>query len=236
MIVTDQHKALLLTLLFSGTVLLTLFNFHIKQHDDIIAESYYDLNPEEPLTLEEIKQIEAIFGQKAETNKAFNETEKQTRFSKAYELIAPPEDYVKPELNGANSTQHLAVNSQLIKAQNPINKEDFESFDKINNVLEQQQEDVSNAKSTMSFSLSNRTSRFLPTPIYLCEHGGKIVVNITVDSDGNVSEAYVNSTSTSQNQCLIDHALEYAKEALFSSDTSKPSQLGSITFLFLGKQ
>ena len=31
------------------------------------------------------------------------------------------------------------------------------------------------------------------------------------------------------------NALEYAKESLFSADASKPSQIGSITFYFIGK-
>ena len=115
-----------------------------------------------------------------------------------------------------------------------IDKEDIKSFSKINDILKQQ-EDASNAKSTMSFSLTNRTSLYLPTPIYLCEKGGKIVVNITVNSSGNVIDSYLNTSSTSQNECLREHALEYAKEARFNSDPSKPSQLGSITFYFLGK-
>ena len=61
------------------------------------------------------------------------------------------------------------------------------------------------------------------------------MVNITVNASGDVTDAYVNNSSTSSNECLIDHALEYAKEARFNADASKPSQLGSITFYFIGK-
>ena len=76
---------------------------------------------------------------------------------------------------------------------------------------------------------------FLPTPVYLCEFGGKVVINITVDRNGNVIDAYVNSSSISSNGCLIDSALEYAKASSFNSDNNKPSQLGTITFYFKGK-
>ena len=87
----------------------------------------------------------------------------------------------------------------------------------------------------MLYSLVNRTHVYLPTPIYLCELGGKIVVNITVNFEGDVVSAFLNTSSTSTNECLIDHALEYAKEARFNSDSSKESQIGSITFYFIGK-
>lgn len=232
---TNQHKALILTILISGTIVLSLFNFHIKQQNDLAAESYYEIEHVEPLTEEEILEMEAIIGQNAETNKAYNASEKQERLSKAYELIEPPQDYVKPDLSNTQNSTELAINSKVDRDHKPLNKEDLESFSKINDILEKQQEDASNANSTMSFSLTNRTSRFLPIPIYLCENGGKIVINIIVNSDGDVEDAYLNNSSTSQNQCLIDHALEYAKEARFSSDAAKPSQLGSITFYFLGK-
>jgi hypothetical protein len=233
--VTNKHKALILTFLISGTILLSLFNFHIKQQNNLTAESYYEIEHQELLTEQELQEIEAIMGQKAETNKAFNETENQSRFSKAYELIEPPQDYVKPDLSDSHNTSHLAINSEIKRDLKPIHKKDLANFDKINNVLDKQQDDASNASSTMSFSLANRTSIYLPTPIYLCERGGKIVINITVNSEGDVIDSYLNTSSTSQNQCLIDHALEYANEARFSYDASKSSQIGSITFYFLGK-
>ena len=88
----------------------------------------------------------------------------------------------------------------------------------------------------MSYSLVNRTDIYLPTPIYLCETGGKIVVNIAVNSEGSVTEAYINGSSASTNECLQEHALEYAREAIFSKDASKNSQIGTITFLFRGKR
>ena len=87
----------------------------------------------------------------------------------------------------------------------------------------------------MSYSLVDRKLLNNPTPIYLCEKGGKIVVNITVNAGGEVTDAYINSSSLSSNECLTDHAIEYAKQALFNS-ASKASQLGTITFFFIGKR
>ena len=45
----------------------------------------------------------------------------------------------------------------------------------------------------------------------------------------------INSSSSSENGCLIDHALEYAKASKFNRDPKKASQIGTITFLFQGK-
>ncbi len=56
-----------------------------------------------------------------------------------------------------------------------------------------------------------------------------------MDHEGNVSNAYINASSSSENGCLVDHAIEYAKESKFTRNPKKASQLGTITFLFRGK-
>ncbi|MBN4085463.1 hypothetical protein JYT89_03875, partial [Flavobacteriaceae bacterium AH-315-B10] len=113
------------------------------------------------------------------------------------------------------------------------------TFNEINDIInkrsEKNRKDIANKNSSISYSLLDREHVFLPTPVYLCEFGGKIVINITVNHEGNVIEAYVNSSSASSNGCLIDHALEYAKFSKFNYDSTKLSQLGSITFYFKGK-
>ena len=60
------------------------------------------LEPEEELTEEEIKILEALErlnASKAETNQAFNESQQSKQFAQAYKPIAPPEDYV-PKTTG----------------------------------------------------------------------------------------------------------------------------------------
>ncbi|QFZ54177.1 hypothetical protein FEZ18_04820 [Oceanihabitans sp. IOP_32] len=61
------------------------------------------------------------------------------------------------------------------------------------------------------------------------------MINITVNTNGNVVDAYVNSSSSTSNQCLVEHALEYARASKFNADASKKEQIGSITFHFIGK-
>jgi len=196
------------------------------------------MESEEELTIEEIKLLEALEklnGAKAETNKGFNETAKSKQFAQAYKTIAPPKDYENPLLNADHSADNLAEKKTYEPDDSGIEEDEISKFSKVNDLLKQQQNDGANTKSTMSYSLVNRSDIYLPTPIYLCEFGGKIVVNITVNANGEVTDAYTNTSSTSTNECLIDHATEYAKEARFSADESKESQIGSITFYFIGK-
>ena len=237
---SDQHKALLITFFLSGTVVMSVFNLSLKQQSEIAAESYYDLEPEEKLTEEEIKVLEALenlSNSKAETNQAFNETQETKHFAQAYKPIAPPEDY--EPLKSSESNEGDGENSdsfgEKTSTKPTINEEDMSSFSKVNELLKKQKSEQVNKKSTMHYSLVGRTHRFLPTPIYLCEEGGKIVISITVNEKGRVTKTYVNTSSTSSNECLIGHAMEYAQEATFSEDASKKSQIGTITFYFIGK-
>ncbi|TYA70210.1 hypothetical protein FUA24_22575 [Seonamhaeicola marinus] len=204
-----------------------------------MAETFYEIEPEEELTEEEQKMIEALEklnNSKAETNSAFNETKSSNRFAQAYKAIAPPEDYT-PEHTAINNSE--ALNNYKEKYKNThkeeLDKEALDQFDKANDVLKKQQEKANNSRSTIGFSLKNRDKVHIPIPIYLCEENGTIVVTITVDAKGNVTDAYINSSSNSDNECLIEHALEYAKESVFSSDASKATQIGTITFNFIGK-
>lgn len=236
---TDQHKALLITLLISGTVVLSVFNLNLKQQSESISESYYEMEPEKELTEEELKILEALdklSNSKAETNNAFNEHQESKHFAQAFKHIAPPEDYI-PNPNNDNSENSNAPNKAFDTSQDSkLNDDELSKFSKVNNLLKQQQSGGNNSKSSISFSLKNRSKVHIPIPVYLCEVNGKIVVNITVNSRGDVIDTYANTSSTSNNECLIEHALQYAKQSRFSADAAKKSQLGTITFVFIGKR
>lgn len=205
-----------------------------------MAESYYLLEPETPKTPEELeaeKLAEAVEKQPSETNKAYNETQEYKKFAEAYQPIAPPKDYVpKPS---ENMMENDLTESGTTQAISEIDDDVLSSYSSVNDILNKRKPSNSsqsvNKNSSMHYSLVNRTHDYLPTPIYLCEEGGKIIINITVNASGLVTDAYVNASTTSKNECLKDHALDYAKEARFSTDVSKPSQIGTITFYFEGK-
>ena len=221
-----------------------LFNLHISQNMPTITESYYELEPEE-IIKEEIEVEKVTTSSSKRTNLAFNETDDFKGLDDDY-LEKVQEHYNKY----SKATQTKQETSQDINDDN--RSEDLSTYNEINSLLatktknkqsngDNSSEEISietgaNKNSTMSYSLVNRTHKFLPTPIYLCEKSGKIIVNITVNHLGKVTDTSVNGSSTSINECLTDHAIEYAKNARFSIDASKKSQIGTITFNFKGKR
>ncbi|MGB5237635.1 MAG: hypothetical protein WBM43_08215 [Flavobacteriaceae bacterium] len=94
---------------------------------------------------------------------------------------------------------------------------------------------LSEKRTSVSYSLVDRNSYELPPPIYTCINGGTVVINIEVDDLGNVVEADYNSKSSNTDDwCLVDNAIRYARRARFDS-SNKSSQIGTITYLFQGK-
>ncbi|MCB4799804.1 hypothetical protein [Neotamlana laminarinivorans] len=238
MTLTDQHKALIITFLLSGVVVFCTFIFGLKQQELYTAESYYELEPEEYLPEDVNQEIKALEesskNSEAETNNAFNEAKQNEHFAQAFKTIAPPEDYV-PDLEGFDAGPNTSKLKYSQKEAKSLNKDELDKFSKVNELLKKQQDKNNNAKSTISFSLKDRSRVHIPIPVYLCEENGKIVVNITVNGEGHVTDTYINNSSTSENQCLKEKALEYAKQSVFSADASKQTQIGTITFNFIGK-
>ncbi len=241
----SKHKALIITTLITAIIVMLLFNLHISQSMAAISESYYELEPEEIIKEEEKELEETAISNSKRTNLAFNETDEFKDLDDDY-LEKVQEHYNKY----AKATQSKQETEQEIEDDNT--SESLSEYNKINELLaakaknkqsngDNSSEEISietgsnNKNSTMSYSLVNRTHKFLPTPIYLCEKSGKIVINITVNHLGKVTNTSVNGSSTSTNECLIDHAIEYAENARFSADSSKKSQIGTITFSFRGK-
>ncbi|MFK2818772.1 hypothetical protein U0L90_01490 [Flavobacteriaceae sp. LMIT009] len=243
---SNTYKALIATTLVSTFVLYLGFTVHIKKKSELVAETFYEVEPEtveeeEKEELEDIlKSLDNLMSKPA-TNQAFNETNN-------YENEAQNDREFEEQMEAIKnrtSIEELKAsqeNNYLTASKSSSNKNNSSAFGNINDIvnkrLESQKEANSggvNKNSSVSYSLVDRMHTFLPTPIYLCETGGKIVVNIKVNHEGNVIDAYINGSSSSENGCLIDHALEYAKASKFNRDPKKASQLGTITFLFQGK-
>ncbi|WP_353779170.1 hypothetical protein [Winogradskyella sp. 3972H.M.0a.05] len=241
---SDSHKALLITVLLTGTMVMAMFAVHIKKQDERIAESFYELTPETEEEKEK-RLLEELASKLPQTNSALNEDQEFKDLMKNFKSMNS-NDFEKTmksieEEQLQNEDQDvLTENSRVSSSQGnyAIKDIDKSSFKKINDKLAMHTRDASkkgvNANSTLTYSLKGRTLLEYNTPRYLCEISGKMVINITVNAQGAVTDAYVNTTSTSTNECLIEHALEYAKAVTFDT-SSNTSQLGSITFYFKGK-
>ncbi len=96
-----------------------------------------------------------------------------------------------------------------------------------------------NEATNISYYLKNRTEGLigLNNPIYVCEGGGVVVVNIAVNRFGEVVNASVNSSKTETNdRCLQEAAKQAALTSSFNEDLAAASkQQGTITYNFIGQ-
>lgn len=246
----DQHKALIITILITGILVFGMFSFHISKQNALTAETYYQLEPE---TLEELKELEktkaleALAQSVKTTNKAYNEDEEFKEMMKNFKAINTNDfkqttKTLDPETTDTKATDNVVTASSTysISKGASVNQDQRAKYQKAKDILAKRSEEKrsknqkGNTISTLTYSLKGRKLIDYNTPRYLCEDSGKIVVNITVNAQGYVTDAYINTASTSTNACLTESALEYAKSAVFDT-ASNPSQIGSITFYFKAK-
>ncbi|MDO4879885.1 MAG: TonB family protein [Capnocytophaga sp.] len=233
LVLSRQEKALILTLIVLMFIIAGLLVFQIGS------------TPKEFLIeISSPQQIEQIFEEKEEfsdenlqnfnhtelTTKAYNQADaslKQAENLKSLDQILAEQQAQDDNEKGENS---LSDDNSIQETITEIPAEPKEELKKVNNEV--------NKNSLVKYSLEGRyATRELPNPIYTCEFFGKIVVNITVDMNGAIIDANINTQqSTSTNACLTDNALEYAKKARFSPDFNKPKQTGTITYIFQPKE
>ncbi|OIQ30109.1 MAG: hypothetical protein BM564_04340 [Bacteroidetes bacterium MedPE-SWsnd-G2] len=207
-----------------------------------MAESYFLIEPELEDVLEEKEPLFDRNASLSETNKAFNEDHEFEDLMKNFRTVKDEVKTTSPETTEESESQAEDYEGKYTarKASDyAVSKKEKKDFDAINDVLNKHKNkphsETKNSNSSFTYSLKDRTLLNYDTPIYLCETSGKIIINISVNEKGEVIETYVNNASTTKNQCLIDHALSYAKNVLFDASSTTKSQIGSITFYFKGK-
>jgi TonB family protein len=84
------------------------------------------------------------------------------------------------------------------------------------------------------FSLGGRTlgPSGLPRPAYSVQEEGRIVVNITVDTQGNVIFAEIGKGTNIDNDNMRKSAVEAARKARFNSIGGNNNQSGTITYRY----
>lgn len=89
-------------------------------------------------------------------------------------------------------------------------------------------------ESSVSYNLQNRYARFMPIPVFKCEFGGKVVVEITVNQKGVVQKATVVESQSEADDCLWSVAVDAAERSRFNENYNAPSpQKGTITYHFV---
>lgn len=219
-----------------GGLVLILYSIKLKSTPPQTDEVTYDIELAEEDPLPEEEQLEEIRQQsEIETHRAYNEAEK---FLSASRKATTSEDLdqklaeIDEAISKVEQTKMDVTPAKSKKTdEKPQPKDDIDSKN-----LSNQEHEGFNRRTTISYRLKNRKDIALPNPVYTCPGSGKIVITIEVNALGIVKKCSFNkNASTTNNQCLIDAALEYAAQARFTTDASRENQLGTITFNFPGQ-
>jgi len=73
-------------------------------------------------------------------------------------------------------------------------------------------------------------------PIYKCEGAEIVIVEITVNQDGDVTNANIDRAKSMKDDCLLDAAYKAASKSKFNDDAKATSrQKGKITYMFVAQ-
>jgi hypothetical protein len=87
----------------------------------------------------------------------------------------------------------------------------------------------------ISYSLEGRTERYMHVPVYKCESSGNVIVNIIVSPAGAVIGESV-ASSTTNDDCLIDAAIDAAHKSQFSIElNAETRERGTISYEFVAQ-
>ena len=233
-----KQLSLIITVFTMANVVLLAYNVHLvnREEDEYVIEMAI-LDEEVEQLLEEKERLEELAqNDPLKSHRAFNETAKPSignpeplksleELRQERETTSGPNESFSDDSGYAANLKELAKKRQERKEQLgelEAEKKEFTNY-------------LKDKRTSISFSLVDRNAYHLPPPIYTCENGGKVVINIKVDRNGDVFEATFNDKSSNTNDyCLIENAKAYALKANFSR-SAKNSQIGTITYLFQSK-
>lgn len=235
-----NQLSFLISLFAMGNILLLAFNIHMgsKQEEDyaiemalIDEEEFEKLFEEQEDSKQKDQAVDPIKSHMAmnETAKpSYGEPEPLKTLEELLEEQAMDETnkpFLSNDARYAANLKELAEKRAQRKEQlgeREAEKKEFTNY-------------LKDKRTSITYSLVERNHLLLPPPIYTCEQGGKVVINIKVDADGNVYEADLNTNSSdTSDYCLVENAIAYAFRSKFDS-SQRNMQLGTITYLYQSK-
>ena len=153
-----------------------------------------------------------------------------------------------------SASQKKALVEKVVVDVKKFEKKQFNDFGKDNPIIEnslqenEKTKDNSESKTvnkslkktssaTAKYFCENRNMILQKIPSYLCNQTGKVRLNIKVNPKGEVTDCRVdNSETNTSNNCLIENAINYAKNWKFNQDfSSTQRQEGWIEFIYLSQ-
>ncbi|MDR0418680.1 MAG: hypothetical protein LBH34_00515 [Prevotellaceae bacterium] len=145
---------------------------------------------------------------------------------------------VNEELEDNNRSDVLQENEELqrrIEATREMMRRADELDDAIAVNREKKDEPLYTGPSVMSYRLEGRNAYNLPVPVYKCEGGGDVAVNIMVTQRGTVILADIDAEKSTPDECLWTTAKQAALSSKFNMSRSEKNQKGVITYRFVSQ-
>ncbi len=234
-----KHLSFLITFFSLSIMVLALYNIHLgkeQNKEEYVVEMVMLDEELEELIEEKIEEQQSKVDP-IKSHLAFNETAKPS-YGDPEPLKTLDEILEERELTDNSDSPSDNSNSDYNARVKELAKKREEKKQLLGEREAQKEAYTNNLaerKTSVSYSLVDRNNYKLPPPIYTCIQGGKVVINIQVNSVGTVTDASFNEKSSStSNGCLVDNAITYAYKATFNS-SDKKTQKGTITYIFQGK-
>lgn len=138
-------------------------------------------------------------------------------------------DEVMAELNADNTGRYKAKKDKHYRRDSMQH-----ARDKKEQQLDSLKSTFYSGQSSVSYNLKDRFARFLPIPVFKCEFGGRVVVQIIVNRKGIVQRAEILESQTKDDDCLLEVAVDAALRSRFNERPDAPAlQSGTITYNFV---
>lgn len=237
----DKKNGFLGTLAFHLLLVIVFLIFKINAAKEPIYEGIeLDL-----ISLQELAMLEFQSDEIEESNE--DSPSRNIAVEQIEDRVERFEDYENYELSGqaveniVNDMVQADVNR--IIEENDLNPNDNELPDIATEALdlykpkEHDEEQVYEGPTNIYFSLTDRIITKLIVPVYKCEGGGIVQVEIRVNRRGKVEWVSIDTAvSTTSDKCLIDAAKKAAKQIRFNFSTKAAMlQNGTITFRFIAQ-
>ncbi|MFN8207432.1 MAG: energy transducer TonB [Bacteroidales bacterium] len=227
---------LLIATVFIGANLSTKQEYPPKE---ILIEFPEQLNLDKIEALEKMKQddaqVDAMSDRFLGRNAAVNRADLENKVSEEIST----EKYIQELENQMNLPGFKALREGNPVAEQEVEKSSEEEALNLGSKEEKKinkEEKIYKGPAKIMVDLANRKLRFVPEPVYRCQNRGTVLVDISVDQKGSVTAASVNSAKSSRDECLLESALQYARQSLFSADATAPAvQKGTITYEFIAQ-
>ncbi len=227
----SNRNGVIFTLLFHILILIVLIinTFRIKKEfnepeivfdfSEEIVEQKVETKPQQDENTKASDQKTNVAANKAQTENSaeeFFDQEFEDALKQAQDLLNDVSNQLKKEIP---TIEDLKMPVKTNPEQNP----------------DSLQNKVFSGDSNVEYFLENRYHRSLPIPVYLSQNGGKVVVNITVNRRGRVTEA-TPIDNGNVDEILLSYAKTAAIKTIFNSSSEAPEfQSGTITYQFISQ-